>query len=106
MMFRFSWRKKSRSFHPFDKEGGLLPGLTGDWAKMLLPNTTDWYGRWRPAANAGNDWNIDRAAQRSHEIFSGVTEVLTQDQAAVESMGPIGKLRTCREAVSATGSSA
>jgi phthalate 4,5-dioxygenase oxygenase subunit len=89
MMFRFSWRKKSRSFHPFDKNGDLLAGLTGDWAKMLLPNTTDWYGRWRPIANASNDWKIDRAAQRADEIFSGVTEVLTQDQAAVESMGPI-----------------
>jgi hypothetical protein len=89
MMFRFSWRKKSRSFYPFDRNGDPLPGLTGDWAKMLLPNASDWYGRWRPAANPSDDWNIDRGAQRSGQIFSGVTEVLTQDQAVVESMGPI-----------------
>jgi len=89
MMFRFSWRRKSRSLHPFDKNGEPLPGLAGDWVKQLLPNTTDWYGRWRPIANASNDWNIDREAQRAGKIFSGVTEVLTQDQAAVESMGPI-----------------
>ena len=88
MMFRFSWVKKSRSILPVDKKGKALPGLTGDWPKMMLPNTTDWYGRWRPIANQFNDWKIDREAQQS-AIYSGVTEVLTQDQAAVESMGPI-----------------
>ena len=29
-----------------------------------LPNTTDWYGRFRCAANAGNDYQIDRKAQQ------------------------------------------
>ena len=29
-----------------------------------LPNTTDWFGRWRAAQNPGNDWQIDRDAQR------------------------------------------
>ena len=29
----------------------------------FLPNTTDWLGRWRLAANAGNDWTIDREAR-------------------------------------------
>jgi phthalate 4,5-dioxygenase oxygenase subunit len=89
MMFRFSWLRKSRPIDAFDRNGEPLPGLLGDWTRMLAPNTTDWFGRWRPVANASNDWNIDRAAQRSGRIFSGVTEVLTQDQAAVESMGPI-----------------
>ena len=54
-----------------------------------LPNTTDWYGRWRPKANAGNDYFIDREAQRNGTIFSGITHIHMQDQAVTESMGPI-----------------
>jgi phthalate 4,5-dioxygenase len=55
----------------------------------MLPNTTDWLGRWRMAANAGNDWGIDRAAQQSNEIYSGIDGIHLQDQAITESMGPI-----------------
>ena len=53
----------------------------------LLPNTTDWLGRWRMAANAGNDWGMDRAAQRSNAIYSGIDGIHLQDQAITESMG-------------------
>ena len=31
------------------------------------PNTTDWYGRFRCAANAGNDYQIDRKAQQKND---------------------------------------
>ena len=61
------------------------PG-TGPWE--LLPNTTDWYGRFRLKANAANDYLIDREKQRSGE-FTGIAGVHTQDQAITESMGPI-----------------
>jgi phthalate 4,5-dioxygenase len=65
----------------------LLPGskLTMDF----LPNTTDWYGRWRLAGNEQNDWLVDRAAQKTGGIFSGITGIHAQDQAITESMGPI-----------------
>ena len=53
----------------------------------MLPNTTDWLGRWRMAANAGNDWGIDRAAQQSNTIYSGIDGIHLQDQAITESMG-------------------
>ncbi len=53
-----------------------------------LPNTTDWLGRWRTAANDGNDFLIDRAAQRTTS-FSGVSGVFMQDQMITESMGGI-----------------
>ena len=56
---------------------------------QLLPNTTDWLGRWRMAAHARNDWLIDRAAQRSNTIYTGIDGVHLQDQAITESMGPI-----------------
>jgi phthalate 4,5-dioxygenase len=46
-------------------------------------------GRWRLAANASNDWELDRAAQRDNVIYSGIGSIHLQDQAVTESMGPI-----------------
>lgn len=69
------------------KDGRTLPG-----ARMghdFLPNTTDWFGRWRMAAHAGNDYMIDREAQRHGGIYSGITDIHLQDQAVTESMGGI-----------------
>jgi hypothetical protein len=41
------------------------------------------------AANPGNDWGIDREAQRSKTIYTGIDGIHLQDQAITESMGPI-----------------
>jgi hypothetical protein len=54
-----------------------------------MPNTTDWLGRWRLAANATNDWGLDRTAQRNNTIYSGIDGIHLQDQAITESMGPV-----------------
>ncbi len=54
----------------------------------VLPNTTDWFGRFRLRANASNDYLVDRQAQRTTS-FTGISGVHTQDQAITESMGPI-----------------
>jgi len=54
----------------------------------LLPNTTDWFGRWRPAQNQTNDYLIDRKKQRSSS-FTGIEHIHIQDQAVTESMGEI-----------------
>jgi phthalate 4,5-dioxygenase len=65
-------------------------GLPGSKLTMdFLPNTTAWYGRWRLAGNAANDWLIDREAQRNGGIFTGITGIQAQDQAVTESMGGI-----------------
>jgi nitrite reductase/ring-hydroxylating ferredoxin subunit len=53
-----------------------------------LPNTTDWYGRFRCMADGRNDYLIDRKAQRSIS-YTGIGSILLQDQAVTESMGPI-----------------
>jgi len=53
------------------------------------PNSSDWYGRWRPVQNAANDYLIDRDAQRNDEIYTGITQIHMQDQAVTESMGGI-----------------
>ena len=54
-----------------------------------LANTTDWYGRFRCAANAGNDYQIDRKAQQKNVSYTGIDAIFLQDQAVTESMGPI-----------------
>jgi phthalate 4,5-dioxygenase oxygenase subunit len=65
----------------------VLPGST--LAMDFVPNTTDWFGRWRLAGNAGNDWQIDREAQRRGGIYTGITGIHNQDQAVTESMGAV-----------------
>ena len=53
-----------------------------------LPNTTDWYGRFRCAADGSNDYLIDRKAQKTVS-FTGIGSIHLQDQAVTESMGPV-----------------
>ncbi len=69
------------------KDGSPWPGAKPGFD--YLPNTTDWFGRWRLAANASNDWGLDREAQRNGAIFSGIDGIHLQDQAVTESMGGI-----------------
>jgi len=54
----------------------------------LLPNTTDWLGRYQCVQNSGNDYLIDRQAQKTRS-FTGIEGVHQQDQAVTESMGSI-----------------
>ena len=44
---------------------------------------------WRPRANMGNDYLIDRAAQKEKRAYSGVHGISEQDASLQESMGPI-----------------
>jgi phthalate 4,5-dioxygenase oxygenase subunit len=63
----------------------------GPWNRML-PNTSDWYGRFRLAANGSNDYMIDRAKQRRNsgpDDFTGIQGIHLQDQAITESEGPL-----------------
>jgi len=53
-----------------------------------LPNTTDWYGRFRCAADGTNDYLIDRKAQKTVS-FTGIGSIHLQDEAVTESMGPV-----------------
>ena len=52
----------------------------------LMPNTTDWYGRFRLEANEENDYLLDRDLQRN-VTFTGIRGIFTQDHAVTESMG-------------------
>ena len=55
-----------------------------------LPNTTDWYGRFRCVADAKNDYLVDRKSQKTTS-YTGIHSIFLQDQAVTESMGPIYK---------------
>jgi len=46
-------------------------------------------GTFTPLANKGNDWLIDRTAQKNKTSFSGVAGFSIQDASLQESMGPI-----------------
>jgi phenylpropionate dioxygenase-like ring-hydroxylating dioxygenase large terminal subunit len=86
MFISLVWKRHPPSVGP-NKEGKLLPGFARNFDH--LPNTTDWFGRWRLRGNAGNDWLVDREAQRTGGNFSGIAGIHQQDQAVTESMGPI-----------------
>jgi len=58
-------------------------------ARRTLPNTADWYGRFRLAPNKDNDYFIDRDAQLRGDSYTGITGVTIEDQAVTESMGGI-----------------
>jgi phthalate 4,5-dioxygenase len=84
------WRRGVSAMNQRDpafKDGVPIGGMGR--RNDFLPNTTDWLGRWRLAANASNDWGMDRAAQHDNTIYSGIESIHLQDQAVTESMGPI-----------------
>jgi hypothetical protein len=55
----------------------------------MLPDTTDWYGRSRPKADASNDYLLDREKVHNGASYTGLPSVVLEDQAITESMGPI-----------------
>jgi phthalate 4,5-dioxygenase oxygenase subunit len=78
----------------FRRPAGAPPPAAGAAGPMgrLLPQTTDWHGRFRMIANGSNDYQIDRDKQRRNsnsEDYTGITGIHLQDQAVTESMGPI-----------------
>ena len=85
MSLTLNWKKASRGMPLAD--GKPIPGARPQMD--FLPNSTDWFGRWRPQANVGNDYMIDREAQRNGTIYSGISHIHMQDQAVTESMGAI-----------------
>jgi phenylpropionate dioxygenase-like ring-hydroxylating dioxygenase large terminal subunit len=86
MFVSLMWRQHPPSIGP-DKYSKAMPGF--ERAFNYLPNTTDWYGRWRIAGNESNDWLVDRDAQMTGGNYTGITGIHAQDQAVTESMGGI-----------------
>jgi len=85
MAFTFMWRGRTPSLN-VKRNGDPIPLV--ERQTKILPNTPDWYGRWRPAENQSNDYLIDRDAQRTVS-YSGISSIFAQDSAVTESMGDI-----------------
>jgi phthalate 4,5-dioxygenase oxygenase subunit len=85
MSFNFSWNRRTPPLSVM-KTGEPIPYL--DRKTATLPNTADWFGRWRPVANQSNDYLIDRESQRTVS-YSGIADIFAQDSAVTESMGEI-----------------
>jgi hypothetical protein len=60
-------------------------------ANELLPNTTDWLGRFRYSQTMENDYMIDRQRQREMKSYTGIPGggPHSEDQAITESMGAV-----------------
>ena len=86
MFISLVWKQHPPSVGP-SRSGKMLPGFARVFDHQ--PNTTDWFGRWRLKGNEGNDWLIDREAQRSGGNYTGIAGIHQQDQAVTESMGPV-----------------
>ena len=70
---------------------GTSPGAPSVFAKMQ-PNTSDWYGRFRPEQQPSNDFLLDREEQRRGQGsagYTGIQNIGIQDAAMTTSMGPI-----------------
>lgn len=63
-----------------------VTGMSFDY--QFLPNSSDWHGRWRLAANRGNDHLMDRRVQKDGS-YTGIEGLDVQDTAMQESMGEI-----------------
>ena len=87
MFMNVMWRGMSRAVTPRTKDDRAIAGLR--LANDYQPRSTDWFGRFRLTRNESNDWGIDREAQSTGAIYSGIDEIHLQDQAITESMGPV-----------------
>jgi phthalate 4,5-dioxygenase len=86
------WRRKTAGGGPRSsmeplKNGKPLPGARPQ--PDFHPRGTGWLDRYRVVADESNDWLIDREAQRTNRIYSGIDHIGLQDQAVTESMGGI-----------------
>jgi phthalate 4,5-dioxygenase len=84
------WRRRTggpRSTMEPLKDGKPLAGARPQ--PDFQPRDAGWLGRYRVVADESNDWLIDREAQRTNRIYSGIDHIGLQDQAVTESMGPI-----------------
>lgn len=85
MVFNFAWVKRTQPLRT-TADGTTIAGL--EFKHDFLPNTSDWFGRWKLAHNIDNDYGVDRDAQKQVS-FTGITGITLQDQYITESMGDI-----------------
>ncbi|HTG25207.1 MAG TPA: (2Fe-2S)-binding protein, partial [Reyranella sp.] len=85
MTYNLAWKQKTRPLETL-KNGDWIPGLKPE--VEYLPNTSDWFGRWRLVARRENDYLIDRDRQKNVN-YTGIQGIGRQDQAMIECMGEV-----------------
>jgi phenylpropionate dioxygenase-like ring-hydroxylating dioxygenase large terminal subunit len=86
------WNVFSRRRRPIQPGRGDTVGATRTAPgpdRDYLPNGTGWYDRYNLTQNWGNDFMIDREAQKNWVSFTGIKGIRQQDMAMTEGMGPI-----------------
>ena len=83
MLFHLSWKRNTPPMMHLKDGRNYAGGEIG-----FLPNTTEWFGRWRLEANSSNDYLMERGLQ-GPDSYSGIRGIFNQDTAVTESMGPI-----------------
>ena len=83
LFFTMAFRPVGRALNPRGETSAVAGSL------RFLPNSTDWFGRFRLVQKKENDYLVDREKQRRQESFTGIEGVPVQDAAVTESMGPI-----------------
>jgi phthalate 4,5-dioxygenase oxygenase subunit len=83
-----------RAYVPMDDEHTLMwtqvGGREGDRRITWLPNTTDWYGRFRITQGPENGFLQDRELQKTGESYTGIPGgARPQDMAVTWSMGTV-----------------
>jgi hypothetical protein len=77
-------------FGGFLPNGGRTEASAANAARpRLLPDSSDWLGKFRLNANMRNDYFINREAQATEKTGIGYTGLGPQDEMITESMGPI-----------------
>jgi phthalate 4,5-dioxygenase oxygenase subunit len=71
------------------REGVYFAGGELRIREALAPRSTDWFGRFRPIPDAGNDYLVKRDDWREGKSFTGLPSVSMEDHAVTESMGTI-----------------
>jgi phenylpropionate dioxygenase-like ring-hydroxylating dioxygenase large terminal subunit len=61
----------------------------GLFGREYVPNGTGWFDRFRIQQNLGNDFKIDREAQKRGDSYTGIPGIRQQDMAMTETMGRI-----------------
>jgi phenylpropionate dioxygenase-like ring-hydroxylating dioxygenase large terminal subunit len=85
MSIAFGWKRRPPPFKTM-ANGEPLPG---DKPAPQLANGSGWFERFRPIQNLANDYLIDRDAQMTDRIYTGIENINIQDHAVTESMGAI-----------------
>ncbi|MBX5468028.1 MAG: Rieske 2Fe-2S domain-containing protein [Firmicutes bacterium] len=82
---RIMMHQKSHERLPIQGRTAKYPS---GWGRQFVGGT-GWTDRFKPVANAENDYQLDRKAQRRGDSYSGIAAIREQDNAVTESMGPI-----------------